>query len=67
MLKGKNSKEGAYTRDTGEVSIAILTVIEEAGHNLGKILMFVGVRDEVSLGAADTFAAEQGGYGGSQK
>jgi hypothetical protein len=36
MSKGKNSKEGAYTRDdAGEVSIAILTVVEEAGHSLG--------------------------------
>ena len=42
-LKGKNSKEREYTRDTGEVSIAILTIIEEAGHSLGQILMVVGV------------------------
>jgi hypothetical protein len=42
MLKGKNSKKGAYTRDTGEVSIAVLTVIEEASHSLGQILMVVG-------------------------
>ena len=63
MLKGKNSKEGAYTRDTGEVSIAILTVIEEVGHSLGQILMVVGVRDEVSPRATDTFTAEQGADG----
>jgi hypothetical protein len=43
MLKSRNSKEGAYTRDAGEVSIAVLTVIEEAGHSLGQILMVVGV------------------------
>jgi hypothetical protein len=42
MLKDKNSKEGTYTRDTGEVSIAVLIVIEEASHNLGQILMIVG-------------------------
>jgi hypothetical protein len=34
MLKGKYSKEGAYTRDVGEVSITVLTVIEEVGHSL---------------------------------
>jgi hypothetical protein len=63
MLKGKNSKEGAYTRDTGKVSIVVLTVIEEASHSLGYILMVVGVQDEVSLGATDTFVAEQGADG----
>ena len=57
-LKGKNLKEGAYTRDAGEVSIAILTIVEEAGHSLGQHLMVVG--DEVLLGATDTFVAEQG-------
>ena len=62
-LKVKNWKEGAYTRDAGEVSIAILTVVEEAGHSLGQHLMVVG--DEVLLGATDTFAGEQGGGGGS--
>jgi hypothetical protein len=35
MLKGKNSKEGAYTRDAGEVSITVLTVIEELDHSPG--------------------------------
>jgi hypothetical protein len=34
-LKGKNSKEGAYTRDAGEVSIAALIIEEEASHSLG--------------------------------
>jgi 2-keto-3-deoxy-L-rhamnonate aldolase RhmA len=63
MLKSRNSKEGAYTRDADEVSIVVLTVIEEADHSLGQILMVVGVRDEVSLGAMDTFAAEQGADG----
>jgi hypothetical protein len=43
MLKCRNSKEGAYTRDADEVSIAVLTVIEEADHSLGQILMVVGV------------------------
>ena len=57
-LKGKNLKEGAYTRDTGEVLISILTVIEEASHSLGQHLMVVG--DEALLGVIDTFAGEQG-------
>ena len=56
-LKDKNSKEGAYTRDTGEVLIAILTVVEEAGHSLGQHLMVV--EDEAVPGATDTFAGEQ--------
>ena len=60
MLKGKNSKEGAYTRDASEVLIAVIAVIEEADHSLGQILMVGGVWDEVSLGATDTFVAEQG-------
>ena len=40
--------------------IAILTVVEDAGHSLGQLLMVVGVRDEVFLGVTDIFAAEQG-------
>jgi hypothetical protein len=55
-LKGKNSKEGAYTRDAGEVLIAILTVVEEASHSLGQHLTLVG--NEALLGAIDTFAGE---------
>jgi uncharacterized membrane-anchored protein YitT (DUF2179 family) len=43
MLKGKNSKEGAYTREPNEVLIVVLTIIEEASHSLGQILMVVGV------------------------
>ena len=43
--------------------IAVLTVVEEAGHSLGQLLMVVGVRDEIFLGATDTFAAEQGAGG----
>ena len=43
--------------------IAILTVIEEASHNMGQLLVVVGVRDEVFPGATDTFAAEQGAGG----
>ena len=39
--------------------IAILTVVEEASHSLGQLLMVVGIRDEVFLGATDTFAEEQ--------
>jgi hypothetical protein len=53
-----------YTTDgTGEVSITVLTVAEEANHSLGLLLMVVGVRDEVFPGATDTFAAEQGTSG----
>ena len=63
MLKGKNSKEGVYTRDTGEVLIVALTIVEEASHSLGQLLMVVGVRDEVFLGATDTFVVEQGASG----
>jgi hypothetical protein len=47
------------TDDASEVSIAILTIIEEVDHSLGQLLMVVGVWDEVFLGAIDTFAAEQ--------
>jgi hypothetical protein len=59
MLKGKNFKEGAYTREPDEASIAVLTIIEEADHSLGQILMVVRVQDEVSPRATDTFAVEQ--------
>jgi hypothetical protein len=55
-LKGKNSKEGAYTRDAGEVLIAILTVVEEVGHSLGQHLTLV--ENEALPGAIDTFAGE---------
>jgi hypothetical protein len=57
-LKGKNLKEGAYTRDTGEVSIDVLTVVEEASHSLGQHLIVIG--DEALLGVRDIFAGEQG-------
>ena len=60
MLKGKNSKEEAYTKDTGQVSIVVLTIIEEASHSLGQILLVIGVRDEAFLGATDTFVTKQG-------
>ena len=51
------------TDDTGEVLIAVLTVVEEASHSLGQLLMVVGVRDEVFLGAIDTFVVEHGASG----
>ena len=60
-LKGKNSKEGAYTKDAGEVSIVVLTIIEEAGHSLGQHLTVVG--DEALPGVIDTFVGEQGAGG----
>jgi hypothetical protein len=55
-LKGKNLKEGAYTRDTGEVSIDILIVVEEAIHSLGKHLTVI--RDEALPRVTDTFVGE---------
>ena len=55
-LKGKNSKEGANTRDASEVLIAVLTIIEEASHSLGQHLTVV--RDEAVLGATDIFVGE---------
>ena len=60
-LKGKNSKKGAYTRDAGEVSIVVLTSVEEVVHSLGQHLTVVG--DEAVLGATDIFVAEQGAGG----
>jgi len=47
-----------FTGDAGEVSLAVLSVIEEASHSLGQHLMVVG--DEVLPGAIDTFAGAQG-------
>ena len=41
-----------------EVSLAVESIIEEAGHSLGHQLIVV--RDEAIPGATDTFAAEQG-------
>ena len=55
---------GAYTTDdVGEVLIAVLTIVEEASHSLGQLLMVVGVQDEVFPGVTDTFVAEQGAGG----
>jgi hypothetical protein len=51
------------TDDASEVLIAVLTIVEEAGHSLGQLPMVVGVRDEVILGVTDTFVAEQGSGG----
>jgi hypothetical protein len=53
-LKGRNSKEGVYTRDAGEVSIVVLTIVEEVGHSLGQHLTVVG--DQAVPGAIDIFA-----------
>jgi len=47
--------------DAGEVSITVLTVVEEAGHSLGHQLMVV--QDEAFPRATYTFAAEQGAGG----
>jgi hypothetical protein len=47
-----------FTGDAGVVSMAVLIVVEEAGHNLGHQLIVV--RDEVFPGATDIYVAEQG-------
>ena len=47
-----------FTGDVGVVSMAILSVVEEASHSLRHQLIVV--RDEAFLGATDTFVAEQG-------
>ena len=47
-----------FNGDAGEVSFAILDVVEEVSHSLGQHLMVVG--DEALLGAIDKFAAAQG-------
>ena len=49
---------GAFSGDAGEVSIAVLTDVEEASRSLGQHLMVV--RDEALLGATNTFIGEQG-------
>ena len=54
-------RKGTYTRDAGEVSIAVLTVVEAAGHSLGQHLTVVG--DEALLGATKTSTREQGAGG----
>ena len=43
--------------DASEVSIAVLTVVEEASHSLGQHLMVV--EDEMVPGEIDIFAGEQ--------
>ena len=40
--------------------IVVLTIEEKAGHSLDIFLLLLVVRDEVSLGATDTFVVEQG-------
>ena len=53
-----------YTADdAGEVSIVVLTVVEEAGHSLRHLLMVIGVLNEVFLGVTYTFVVEQGAGG----
>jgi hypothetical protein len=59
LRKGKKDKSGwAFTGDAGEVSLAVLIVVEEVSHNLGQHLTVVG--DEALPGATDTFAGAQG-------
>ena len=52
-----------FTGDSGVASMALVDVVEEPGQSPGQHLMVVVVRDEVVLGAIDTFAAKQGAGG----
>ena len=52
-----------FTGDASEVVFAFPGAIEESGNNLGQLLLVLGVRYEVVLGAADTLAAAQGAGG----
>ena len=56
----KEGQGGVFTGDAGEVVFAFLGAIEESGNNLGQLILVLGVRDEVVLGAADTLIAAQG-------
>jgi hypothetical protein len=49
-----------FTSDTGELAFAFPGAIEESCNNLGQLLLVLGVRDEVVLGAADTLTVAQG-------
>ena len=59
--KGQEGQGEVNTGNASEVSLAIDSIIEEAGHSLGHQLMVV--RDEAFLEAIDTFVAEQGAGG----
>jgi hypothetical protein len=50
-----------FTGDASVVSMVVLSVVEEASHSTRHQLIVV--RDEVLLGATDTFTAEQGASG----
>ena len=52
-----------FTGDVGEVAFTFPGAIEESGNNLGQLLLVLGVRDVVVLGAANTLAAAQGAGG----
>ena len=52
-----------FTGDASEVAFAFPGAIEESSNNLGQLLSVLAVRDEVVLGAADTFTAVQGAGG----
>ena len=54
-----------FTGDAGEVAFAFLGAIEESSNNLRQLLLVLGVRDEVVLGAVDTLTAAQGADGGA--
>jgi hypothetical protein len=55
MVKGKKDKEWVHA-DADEASLAVESIVEEAGHSLGHQLIVV--RDEAVPGAIDTFAAK---------
>ena len=52
-----------FTSDSGVASMALVNVKAKPGQSLGQHPMVVVVRDEVILGATDTFVAEQGAGG----
>jgi hypothetical protein len=61
-VKGKKDK-GVFTGDINVVSMALVGVVEEVSQSPRQHLMVVVVRDEVVLGAIDTFVVEQGAGG----
>jgi hypothetical protein len=56
--EGQEGQEGINAGDGDEASLADESMVEEADHSLGH--QVIVVLDEAVLGAADTFAAEQG-------
>ena len=55
--EGQEGQGGVFTGDAGEVAFSFPGAIEEFGNNLGRLLLVLGVRDEVVPRATDTLAA----------